>query len=95
MELQIQRQTHSFFTDIKHTVQYDTWEQFLQNEPILKKIWNEFSPFSWSFHPNSNSILQIAWISMQEFSGDLPTSSPIRKLQSYLEIRVIWFFHQA
>ena len=79
----------SFFTGIKHSVQYDTWEQFIQNEEGLRRIWNDFSLFSWSLHPIQKNLLQLSWISLEDFKGDLPTYSPIKRLQSYLEIRTI------
>ena len=81
--------THTFLTGIKHCVQYDTWEQFVLNEEGLRRIWNDFSLFSWNIHPSQKNTLQLSWISKDQFNGDLPTSSPIKRLSSYLEIRLI------
>jgi hypothetical protein len=78
-----------FFTGIKHSVQYDTWQQFLLNEEGLKRLWNDFSLFSWNRHPTKKYLFQLSWISKDEFRGDLPHCSPIKKLNSYLEIRTI------
>lgn len=79
----------AFFTGIKHCIQYDTWEQFIQNEEGVKRIWNDFSLFSWSLHPTHKNTLQLSWVALEHFKGDLPTFSPIKRLQSYLEIRTI------
>ena len=79
----------TFFSGIKHYVQYDTWEQFSVNEHMLRRNWNDFTPFSWAFHPSQKNVLQIAWISLTEFRGDIPKLTPIQRLQSYLEIRTV------
>ena len=78
-----------FFTGIKHIVQYDTWEQFTLNEIGLRRIWNDFTLFSWNNHPTQTNLLQLSWISNEQYNGDLPTSSPIKRLNSYLEVRLV------
>ncbi len=84
-----ENQNRIFFTGIKHSVQYDTWEQFAVNEEGLKRLWSDFSLFSWNLHPSQKNLLQLSWISKEEFRGELPHASTIKKLNSYLEIRTI------
>ncbi len=82
-------QNRIFFTGIKHSVQYDTWDQFIVNEEGIKRLWNDFSLFSWNLHPSQKNLLQLSWISKEQCRGEIPHLSPIKKLNSYLEIRIL------
>jgi hypothetical protein len=90
-KMELVKVSKRWFSDISHTITYDSWDQFMTFEPGLQNTWKDLLLFTWGCKQEKDYyLLQLIYIDLEAKPNFLVNLSNLDGIgKNYIEKRCI------